>query len=150
LNAPVTIEVRVDGARLGRFTIGGGAAEPPDDADGVLQVRAQVTAGLHQALATIVKSEDIRAEGLGPARIPIWNREGDVPSAELSISSLLIDGPYNGRLPKNSPSRRRIFVCLPGAPAGELAGLRAKAERSCQPWRGVRIAARSPTTMSRR
>ena len=115
LNAPVTIEVRVDGARLGRFTIGGGAAEPPDDADDVLQVRAQVTAGLHQALATIVKSEDIRAEGLGPARIPIWNREGDVPSAELSISSLLIDGPYNGRVPKDSPSRRRIFVCLPGA-----------------------------------
>jgi cytochrome c5 len=115
LNAPVTIEVRVDGARLGRFTIGGGAAEPPDDADDVLQVRAQVTAGLHQALATIVKSEDIRAEGLGPARIPIWNREGDVPSAELSISSLLIDGPYNGRVPKDSPSRRRIFVCVPRA-----------------------------------
>ena len=146
LNAPVTIEVRVDGARVGRFTIGGGAAEPPDDADDELQVRAPLTAGLHQVLATIVKSEDIRAEGLGPARIPIWNREGDVPSAELSISSLLIDGPYNGRVPKDSPSRRRIFVCLPDAP-------RAKADarrRSCQPWRGVRIAARSPTTMSRR
>ena len=115
LNTPAVIEVRVDGARVGQFTIGGGSAEPPDDADDVLQVRAQLTAGLHQVLATIVKSEDIRAEGLGPARIPIWNREGDVPSAELSISSLLIDGPYNGRLPRNSPSRRRIFVCLPRA-----------------------------------
>ena len=115
LNAPVTIDVRVDGARVGQFTIGGGSAEPPDDADHVLQVRAQLTAGLHQVLATIVKSEDIRAEGLGPARIPIWNREGDVPSAELSISSLLIDGPYNGRLPKDSPSRRRIFVCQPAS-----------------------------------
>jgi len=59
LNAPVTIDVRVDGARVGQFTIGGGTAEPPDDADNVLQVRAQLTAGLHQVLATIVKSEDL-------------------------------------------------------------------------------------------
>jgi hypothetical protein len=115
LNAPVTMEVRVDGARVGRFTIGGFSADPPDDADNALQVRVQVPAGLHQVIATIVKSDDIRAEGLGPARIPIWNREGDVPVAELSISSLLIDGPYNGRVPKDSPSRRRIFVCLPSA-----------------------------------
>ena len=34
-----------------------------------------------------------------------------MPSAELSISSLLIGGPYNGRVPQDSPSRRRIFVC---------------------------------------
>jgi len=81
----------------------------------MLQVRASLTAGLHQVLATIVKTEDIKAEGLGPARIPIWNREGDVNSAELAISSLLIDGPYNGRVPQNSPSRQRIFVCLPRA-----------------------------------
>jgi hypothetical protein len=111
LNVPATIEVRVDGARVGQFTIGGGSAEPKDDADDRLQVRASLTAGLHQVLATIVKTEDIKAEGLGPARVPIWNREGDVNSAELAISSLLIGGPYNGRVPKNSPSRQRIFVC---------------------------------------
>jgi mono/diheme cytochrome c family protein len=113
LNAPTNIEIRVDGARVGQFTIGGGAAEPRDDADDVLQVRAQLTAGLHQVLATIVKTEGIKAEGLGPARIPIWNREGDVNSAELAISSLLIGGPYNGRVPNDSPSRQRIFVCHP-------------------------------------
>jgi mono/diheme cytochrome c family protein len=113
LNSPASIEIRVDGARVGQFTIGGNPAEPRDDADEVLQVRAQMTAGLHQVLATIVKTEGIRAEGLGPARIPIWNREGDVNSAELAISSLLIGGPYNGRGPKDSPSRRRIFVCRP-------------------------------------
>ena len=37
----------------------------------------------------ILKSDGVKAEGLGPARIPIWNRDGDVPTAELSISSLL-------------------------------------------------------------
>jgi hypothetical protein len=38
-----------------------------------------------------------------------------VNGAELAISSLLIGGPYNGRVPKDSPSRQRIFVCLPRA-----------------------------------
>ena len=96
-------------------------------------------AGLRQVLATVVKSEDIKAEGLGPARIPIWNREGDVPSAELSISSLLIGGPYNGRVPTDSPSRRRIFVCLP--PARTRAKRDAR-RRFCRRSRGVRIAGR--------
>jgi mono/diheme cytochrome c family protein len=127
LNTPVSIEIRVDGTRIGRFTIGGAqsvspapagadrpdATDPPDEADDALQVRVPVKAGLRQVIATIVKSEGIKAEGLGPARVPIWNREGDVPSAELSISSLLIGGPYDGRVPDASPSRARIFVCHP-------------------------------------
>ena len=125
LHAPTTIDVRVDGARVGRFTIGGVAGEPREDADDALQVRAPMTAGLHQVLATIVKTEGIKAEGLGPARIPIWNREGDVLSAELSISSLLVGGPYNGRVPKDSPSRQRIFSCRP-ANANEDTGCATK------------------------
>ena len=121
LNAPVTIDVRVDGARVGQFTIGGSPAEPADDADEKLQVRASLTAGLHQVIAAIVKTEGVKAEGLGPARIPIWNREGDVSGAESAISSLLIGGPYNGRVPKDSPSRRRILVCQPTSANEETA-----------------------------
>jgi mono/diheme cytochrome c family protein len=113
LNTPAAIEIRVDGARVGQFTVGGPAETQFDEADDRLQVRVPLKAGLRQVLATIAKSEDIKAEGLGPARVPIWNREGDVPSAELSISSLLIDGPYNGSVPVDSPSRQRIFVCQP-------------------------------------
>ena len=121
LNAPVTIDVRVDGARVGQFTIGGSPAEPADDADEKLQVRASLTAGLHQVIAAIVKTEGVKAEGLGPARIPIWNREGDVSGAASAISSLLIGGPYNGRVPKDSPSRRRILVCQPTSANEETA-----------------------------
>ena len=40
-------------------------------------------AGLRQVVATVLKSDGVKPEGLGPARIPIWNREGDVPSAPL-------------------------------------------------------------------
>jgi len=120
LNNPATIEIRVDGARVGQFTIGG-PTEPTDNADEKLQARVQLKAGLRQVLATIVKSEDVKAEGLGPERVPIWNREGDVPSAELAISSLLVGGPYNGRVPQDSPSRQRVFVCQPASASDETA-----------------------------
>jgi len=120
LNNPTTIEIRVDGVRIGQFTIGG-PSEPTDKADEKLQARVQLKAGLRQVLATISKSEDVKAEGLGPERVPIWNREGDVPSAELAISSLLVGGPYNGRVPQDSPSRRRVFVCQPASASDETA-----------------------------
>ena len=45
LNAAATIEVRVDGGRVGQFTIGGSSTEPRQEADDVLQVRASLTAG---------------------------------------------------------------------------------------------------------
>jgi len=136
LNVPHRIEIRVDGIRVGQFTIGGGpeaadadlaSSDRPDpsnplqDADDALQVRVPLKAGLRQVVATIVKSDSVKAEGLGPARIPIWNRESDVPSAPLSISSLLIGGPFNGRVPQDSPSRRRIFVCRPAGKSEETA-----------------------------
>jgi cytochrome c553 len=124
LHIPNEIEIRVDGVRAGHFTIGGPdlAGTDPDrpgknplyDADDALQVRVPIKAGLRRVVATIVKSGRTSPEGLGPARIPIWNRESDVPSFPLSISSLLIDGPYDGRVSPDSPSRRRIFVCEPG------------------------------------
>jgi hypothetical protein len=124
LYLPSRIDVRVDGVRVATFTVGGpgqtaadGAA--PDartsgrEADDELQVRVPLKAGPRQIVATLVKTEHTRPEGLGPDRIPIWNRESDVPSAPISISSLLIDGPYNGRVPQDSPARRLIFVCRP-------------------------------------
>ncbi len=130
LNVPTQIEIRVDGARVGRFTIGGPelAAADPDradpknplqNADEALTVRVPLKAGVRSVVATALKSEGMKPEGLGPARIPIWSRESDVPSAPLSISSLLIDGPHNGRVPVDSPSRRRIFICRPASAAEE-------------------------------
>src|SRR5262249_25907053 len=123
LHVSSDIEIRVDGVRVGHFAIGGAdlAAADPDragknslyTADEALQVRVPLKAGLREVVATIVKTDHVRPEGLGPARIPIWNRESDVPSFPLAISSLLIDGPYAGRVAPDSPSRQRIFVCGP-------------------------------------
>ena len=53
-------------------------------------------------------------KGLGPDRIPIWGHDydGDI-RAPLAFSVLLVGGPYDGQMPQESLSRRRIFVCHP-------------------------------------
>src|SRR5262245_61344308 len=135
LNEKSEIEIRVDGLRVGHFTLGGGAelatqaaadyrdvrTGPLTNADDALRVRIPLKAGLRTVGATIVKSNEVLPEGLGPARIPIWSREGDVPTVPAFISSLLIGGPYHGKVPQDSPSRSRIFVCRPANSAGEAA-----------------------------
>jgi len=135
LNEPNDVEIRVDGTRIGHFRFGGSAdlsvqasadyrdirAGQLTNADDGLQVRVPLKAGLRTVVATILKSNDIQPEGLGPTRIPIWSREGDTPTMPVFISSLLIGGPYNGQVPKDSPSRNRVFVCSPARKSEETA-----------------------------
>jgi mono/diheme cytochrome c family protein len=139
LNVPNEIEIRVDGERVAHFTIGGGAefntpdrqvgvgyADPSKNplfnADDALTVRVPMKAGLRQVSATISKTDSVKTEGMGPDRIPVWTREynGDTRTP-LIVSALLIGGPYNGQIPQESPSRRRLFVCRPVGAADETA-----------------------------
>jgi hypothetical protein len=133
------IEIRLDGVRIGQFAIGGtpeftdgrgevgngnyaDARSPLSNGDDRLEVRVPVKAGMRQAIATIVKPDNLALEGLGPNAIPIWSREhlnkADNP---LMISALLIGGPYGGRVSPESPSRRRLFVCQPASSTEETA-----------------------------
>ena len=133
------IEIRVDGVRVGQFSIGGTpeftagegqlgngnyveASSPLSNGDDRLEVRVPVKAGTRQVIATIVKSDNLALEGLGPNAIPIWSREHlNKPDNPLMISSLLIGGPYGGRVSQESPSRRRLFVCQPASTGEETA-----------------------------
>ena len=134
------IDIRVDGVRVGQLSIGGlpeftarsaNAIRNPDyaesrtplmNADDHLEVRVPVKAGLRQVVATLVKLDNLELEGLGPNSIPIWSREHTTrPDNPLMISSLLIGGPYNGRVSQESPSRRRLFVCQPTSASDETA-----------------------------
>jgi len=130
LNVPNDIEFRVDGKRVGQFTLGGpelsaaaaratsaddvDAGNPLLTADDGLEVRVPLKAGLHEVTVTAVKADASKPEGLGPDRIPIWGHDydGDI-RAPLVFSVLLIGGPYNGQTPQDSLSRRRVFVCSP-------------------------------------
>jgi hypothetical protein len=137
LNVPNQFEIRVDGKRVAQFTLGGpdaGATTKPGegaatqdpakvflyDGDDALQARVPVKAGLREVVATILKAEDPEPEGVGPDHIPLWSRQSDSPSTPTAISSMYIGGPYNGRVPQDSPSRRLIYVCHPVGAADEL------------------------------
>ena len=134
LNVPNEFEIRVDGQRVWQFTLGGGPefSTPFDrggsrtrttlyDADDALEVRVPLKAGLRQVVVTVVKSDAVKPEGLGPDRVPIWSLRYDNTSFQLTVSSLLIGGPYNGQVPQDSPSRRRIFACHPASNTEETA-----------------------------
>jgi hypothetical protein len=134
LNASSHIEVRVDGVRVGEFTVGNPNLTVPNagydanvrngpltNADDALEVRVPIKAGLRTVVATILKVDNAAPEGLGPARIPIWSYEGNVATLPVAISSMLIGGPYNGGVPHDSLSRRRLFVCRPASPGEEPA-----------------------------
>ena len=177
LHVPNEIEIRVDGQRVGQFTLGGqpelrasasldaNASNPLFTADEVLEVRVPVNAGLREVTVTAVRTDAVKPEGLGPARIPIWGHDydGDI-RAPMVVSLLFIGGPYNGRVPQDSPSRRRIFVCQPPpsrealrrGPAVALAkahgsGRRPRAPRRfCRRSRDARTGgSRRPTTSRR-
>ncbi len=133
------LEVRVDGVRVGQmsiggtpeFTSGGGevgggnyvdARSPLSTADDRLEFRAPVKAGMRQAIATIVKTENLMTEGLALSQTPIWSREHtNKPDNPTMISALLVGGPYTGRVSPDSPSRRRLFVCQPATNREESA-----------------------------
>ena len=124
LNVANRFEIRVDGNRVGQFTLGGGgaASQAKDflyDGDEALQVRVPVKAGLRRVVATMLKSEDAEPEGAGPDRIPTWSRESDNAAAPTAISSLLVGGPYDAKVPRDSPSRQLIFVCQPNSASEE-------------------------------
>ena len=130
LHVPNEIEFRVDGKRVGLITLGGpefsaaaakasssdynDTGNPLFTADDKLEVRVPMKAGVHEVTVTAVKADAAKPEGLGPDRIPIWGHDydGDI-RAPLVFSLLLIGGPYNGQVPQESLSRRRIFVCYP-------------------------------------
>jgi len=129
LNVANQFEIRVDGKRVGQFTLGGRTQTPPEggpvkdllyDGDEALQVRVPVKAGLHNVVATMLKSDAAEAEGVGPDHIPLWSRQSDVPTAPASISSLLVGGPYQAQRPQDSPSRELIYVCHPASSGDEI------------------------------
>ena len=122
LNVKTDFDVRVDGVRVGQLSLGGERARTGQfDADEGLQIRIPVKAGLHQVIATMLKADNAAPEGGGPDRLSHYSRASDTATAPIAIAALLIGGPYNGKVPEESPSRQALYVCRPAAPAEESA-----------------------------
>ena len=119
------IELRIDQALIKRLSVGGRfngqvkydlngglIAVPEDDlvhqqiglynqnADDALEVRIPVTAGTRLVSAAFTD--------MAPS---VFAGDGD--NAPAGLETLEIRGPYNGTIPADTPSRQRIFVCLP-------------------------------------
>jgi hypothetical protein len=112
------LDLRLDGQRLELFTI---PADPHagqqvhgtgHDPDSHLKVRVPVRAGTRTLVATFVK-DTVKPEG-----ILLNSRE---TAFFEGVGSISVAGPYNVQGPGVTPSRDRIFVCHPVAPADEQA-----------------------------
>jgi hypothetical protein len=96
------------------------------------QVRVAVKAGLHTIGVTSPR-ENLKAESDAPggggrggaARVPspvdlrlngARLKRFDVPTPTPEVTKLIVGGPYNPTGRGDTPSRRAIFVCSPGAP----------------------------------
>ena len=155
LQARSDIDIRIDGGRVGQLTVGGtpefttgntnaygnpdysDSRSPLATADDGLEVRAPVKAGMRQVIATIVKADNVELEGVGPNSIPVWSREHTTRADNpLVISSLLIGGPYGGRVSPDSPAGGGFSSASP-----RTAVMRPPARRrSCRRPRGAPIA----------
>jgi hypothetical protein len=123
LNVPTQFEIRLDGKLVKQFTLGGEKIQSKTfryDGDDALHVQVPVKAGLHQVMATMLKTNDAEPEGPGPDRLPLFTRSSDTPTSPIAIASLLIGGPYNAQVPADSPSRQLLFVCHPTGAAYEI------------------------------
>ena len=125
------VELRIDHALVGRLAVGGkfagqveytltgGGIAPPDDdivhqqialynqtADNDMVLRLPVRAGTR--LVSVAFTDVAPSASRG---------EGD--NVVAGIATLEIHGPFLGRVPEDTPSRGRIFVCRPATPQDE-------------------------------
>src|SRR3954468_1185350 len=127
LSEPHDLELLLDRARVQVFTVkppvreaGVSETEQPSHAkvDQHLKVRIPVTAGPHAVGVTFPKKPSALLESVRQPYQTHFNSYRH-PRIQPAIYSISIVGPYDPKGPGDTPSRRRIFVSHPAAPAQE-------------------------------
>ncbi len=133
---PHTLVVSLDRTPVQTFTVGG---PPPADAprtseayrtwlnrqrniDQNWEFRAPVKAGPHEIQITFVKKTDAYPETLRqPYERPYTSTTGGDTRYEPYLGSVTVTGPYGASASpvRETPSRRRIFVCRPASESAE-------------------------------
>ena len=101
---PRQLDIRLDGARMRLFTVGGQSRAEAAELDDGLEVRIPVQAGPHLVAATFLK-DTVKPEGVLDAAVNQAFFEG--------VGSVSIAGPFAATGPGDTPTRRKIFVCRP-------------------------------------
>jgi len=120
LNDHHELEVMLDGARIKVFPLDPPGRDVPDHygIDKDLHVRIPVKAGPHVLAATFQKKTSALLETeLQPLQVH-FNMDRH-PRIQPAVYTITVLGPYDASGPGDTPSRRRIFVCHPSAPAEE-------------------------------
>ena len=141
LGRPHLLDVRLDGARLGTFTVGreweqgqlppmgyAGKFDQVDDstsfpeweayalnADRDLELRATVTGGRH-AVGVSFDRRSAMPEGilqLPPDRSSYSHGQDEMQQGNPAVSGVQIIGPYNPTGASDLPGRKAVFVCQP-------------------------------------
>ena len=157
------LDVRVDGALVKRFSVGGEheGPKPPAShtgntrgdrawetyshhADDDLVARVPVTAGLRVVGVSFVRQPAVAEGVLQPPRMlaTFGASTDEMMDGNPAVRSVEIDGPFDGAAPRGTAARQQIFTCRP---AGEEAAEEARcAERIL--LRLARRAYRRPVT----
>ena len=149
MGRPHELDLRLDGARLTSFTVGrawehgqlppmgyAGKFEQVYDgnsfpeweryalnADRGLEIRTTVTGGRHQVGVTFDRRSAV-PEGILPLpvdRSSYSYGQDEMQDGNPAVSGIEIVGPYEASGATTLPSRSRLFVCQPPAPADERA-----------------------------
>ena len=130
-----TLEVRLDRARVARFEIGAdGQREAWNavfnltpyerNADSDLRFRMPVQAGMREVALSFLRRSALPEGVLEPiSAAETYHYAGD-RDAPMAVWIVEIEGPFNASGPAAdaaTPSRERIFTCLPDGPAAEPA-----------------------------
>jgi Protein of unknown function (DUF1595) len=132
------VVIRLDGALLKRFTVGGEAkgrtmpesyagntqGDPEFEiymhtADAGLEVRVPVKAGEHQVGISFVRRlwepEGVRQ----PPQTGFGRTTNEYYHGNPAVETVSIGGPYHAAATVESPSRRKLFICTPTDSTGE-------------------------------
>jgi Protein of unknown function (DUF1592)/Protein of unknown function (DUF1588)/Protein of unknown function (DUF1585)/Protein of unknown function (DUF1587)/Protein of unknown function (DUF1595) len=138
MGEPHQIDIRLDGALLKRFTVGGeakGLTMPESfagntqgspefevymhTADAGLEVRLPVKAGEHEVGVSFVRRFWEPEGVLQPPQIGFARTTNEYYHGNPALEFVMIGGPSGAISHGDSPTRRRIFVCTPDRPAAE-------------------------------
>ena len=126
------LDVRLDGALVKRFTVGGkpDLNPPPPSFSGAMRGSNEFETYAHDAdaglIATVTAKAGMRTVGVSFLK-RVWEPEGVLQPVQTgyplavneafdgnaAVDSIAIDGPYKISGPGDTPSRRRIFTCRP-------------------------------------
>jgi hypothetical protein len=135
---PQTLDLRIDGARVKRFVVGGEATGTPGPltwngeivgetpwelymhaADAGLEFRAHISAGAHAIALAFVDSPWEPEGPVQPLAVDFGRGSDEQYDGYAAVDALTIHGPYQPGGAGATESRRAIFSCLPKTAAEE-------------------------------